>query len=477
MARFSTVFGLSNQQASLDFVDIDLTTDTPLYLDPYAIEIRDDEWSSKCGDHIRSFFNEVMSALRAHNHPRAMHLLGNLHEPNETFLGQSSGRPQGRGVGDHKARQFADALVNSRAFVTGILSDISEAELFIFGVGPDTISDLTTNVLRGLLAEYTANQCNLHSIETHRVNSIGPAWNIQASRWEARQFMLPLYRNRPILLVPKFSVRFGMSIDSQEFYNHHMIEYLRAENLRSGSGLVHTFKDGSRTVYKSAVKAIHPFIKDDLATFVREHPEVLESYKALKGAQGSLAVTDIEKFFDERAFAQVLRDRLSAIQPGNASASEYHSVILGITTFLFHPGLIYPVKEQEIHQGRKRIDIKFTNSGESSFFDSMIKSNQARAISVAVECKNYTKEVANPELDQLSGRFGHQRGFLGFLLCRSIDDRARMIQRCRDTANDGRGYIIVLEDRDIVEMLGLVEQNRRSAINRLLQARFDELIH
>jgi hypothetical protein len=477
MPRFSTVFGLSNQQASLDFVDVELSRDTPLYLDPYAIEIRDDDWSSRCGDHIRSFFNEVMTALRAGNNQRALQLLGNLHEPNETFLGQSTGRPAGRGVGDHKAQQFANALVNSRAFATGLLSDISDAELFIFGVGPDTISDLTTNVIRGLLAEYTSSQCDLHGIETHPVSSIGPAWNIQAARWESRRFMLPLYNRRPILLVPKFSVRFRMAIDSQEFYNHHMIEHLRSENLRSGSGLVHTFKDGSKTVYKNAVKELHPFVKDDLATFARNHPEVLDAYKALQSAKGPLTVTDIEKFFDESAFARSLIDRLSRIQTGNASASEYHSVIMGITTFLFHPGLIYPVKEQEIHDGRKRIDIKFTNSGESGFFDAMIKSNQARAISVAVECKNYTKEVANPELDQLSGRFGHQRGFLGFLLCRSIDDRPRMIARCRDTANDQRGYIIILEDRDIIEMLVLVEQNRRSAINRFLQTRFDELIH
>src|SRR4029079_13781607 len=119
---------------------------------PYAIQIRDDEWSADCGDHIRSFFNEVLDALRTGNDARAIDLLGNLHEPNETFLGQSKGVPSGRGVGLDKANDLADALKKSRAFHTGLLSDISEAELFIRNIGPDMISDLTTNVLRGLLA-------------------------------------------------------------------------------------------------------------------------------------------------------------------------------------------------------------------------------------------------------------------------------------------------------------------------------------
>lgn len=52
MARFSAVFGIEASQAGLDFVDVELSTDMPLFVDPYAIQIRRDEWSDKCGDHI-----------------------------------------------------------------------------------------------------------------------------------------------------------------------------------------------------------------------------------------------------------------------------------------------------------------------------------------------------------------------------------------------------------------------------------------
>lgn len=477
MAKFSETFHLPHGQASLDFVDIDTSRDTQLYLDPYAIEIRDDQWSTLCADHIRSFFSEVLEALRADNRPRAAHLLGNLHEPNETCLGQSRGRPSGRGVGSFKAGQFAEALRDSRAFATGLLTDISEAELFIAGIGSDTISDLTTNILRGVLADYTKEQCDLYNIPTAPVRSLGPVWNMQTNRWEAKALQLPRPAGRPVLLVPKFSVRFRMSLDSQEFYNHHMIEFLRAEHLAAGSGLVHTLKNGDRKVYKKDVKAINEYVKDDLATFVRNHPEVLEEYKRIKGADGALSANDLEKFFDEAAFAQALINRLQRIAAGNAAAGEYHSIALGICTFLFHPGLICPVKEREIHDGRKRIDIKFTNAAKDGFFFRMMAGPQTRALSVAVECKNYTKEINNPELDQMTGRFGHQRGFFGIVLCRSVDNRDRLTQRCKDAANDSRGYVLVLDDADLINMLGMVQSRRRMSIDRFLADRFDEISH
>lgn len=475
MPRFSTAFGLTNAQAELDFVDIDLATDTPLYLDPYAIQIRADEFSESCTDHIRSFFNALLDALREDNDVRATSLLSNLREPNETFLGQSVGRPRGRAVGTHKGAELARAIRESRAFETGLLSDLSEAALFIYGVGSDTISDLTTNILRNLLAEYTKEQCEIYGIETRPVRNIGPIWNITRRDWEACALDLPIYHGRPILLVPKSLVRFRLCLDTQEFYNHHMIEFLRQEYENSNSSLVNILKDGTRRVYKNAVKERHPMIKDDLASFVRDHPEVLERYKELKGAEGALEIDELERFFDERVFANALIERLQAIPGGNDSASEYHSVMIGICTFLFHPSLIIPVKEQEIHEGRKRIDIKFTNAARRGFFATVLQSPQMRSINVPIECKNYTRRIANPEMDQLQGRFGHTRGFFGILLCRDMDNKDRIRAGCRDTALDGRGYMLALDDEDIISMLGFVRDGLRGNIDRYLQMRLDEI--
>jgi len=368
LTKFSVAFNIDKSQAEIDFVDVDLMTDTPLYICPYAIQIRADGWSGACGDHIRSFFSEVLDQLRAGNNARVDHLMAHLHEPNETCLGQSIGRPSGRGVGQDKAAWLSSSLRNSRAFATGVIGDISETELFIHGVGKDTISDLTTNIIRGLLAAYTDEQCLIHGVDTQEIHSLGPVWNMQSRDWEARVLRLPVHRGRPVLLVPKFSVRRKLTLDSQEFYNFHMVEFLQSEYLESTSALVETLKNGNRRVTKKSVKNIHPFIKDDLADFVRKHPEILISYKKLKGASGPLEPSELDDHFDEVLFSQALIDELGLIDSGHAPANEYHSFAMGVCTFLFHPHLITPVKEFEQHHGRKRVDIKYTNTSTSGFF-------------------------------------------------------------------------------------------------------------
>jgi len=260
-----------------------------------------------------------------------------------------------------------------------------------------------------------------------------------------------------------------------------MVEFLRREYLDSRSALVQTFKSGykkgQRYVTKKSVKEKHPLIKDDLATFVLKHPEILEAYKKIQGAKGPLENNDLDTGFDECAFARALITRLNRVPAGLKNAGEYHSIAMGICTFLFYPELIYPVKEKEIHVGRKRIDIKFTNAAEEGFFLRMAQAHQTRALSLPFEYKNYSSDINNPEFDQLGSRFGHQRGFFGIILCRSITERQRIVNACRDAANDGRGYILIFSDADITIMLESIEAGQRQRIDQFLQTRFDEISH
>lgn len=255
-----------------------------------------------------------------------------------------------------------------------------------------------------------------------------------------------------------------------------MIEFLKEEYTNPTSGLAYVLKSGKLKVYKKDVKERHPFIKDDLADFVSKHPKVLEDYKKLQGARGPLSSNDIDEEFDEAAFAEALVKSLERIRPGSDMANEYHSFMIGVLSFLFFPGFICPIKEHEIHSGRKRIDIRFTNAGDRGFFKTILQAPQTRAISVPIECKNYSREIANPELDQIAGRFGHTRGFFGIICCRSIEHKAKFFQRCRDTALDSRGYIVSLDDEDVIRLLRYIANDNRGLVEEILRERFEELL-
>ncbi len=159
---------------------------------------------------------------------------------------------------------------------------------------------------------------------------------------------------------------------------------------------------------------------------------------------------------------------------GNDDAARYHLGIERLLTALFYPALCFPKREQHIHEGRKRIDIVFVNTDSRGFF--FWASSHYPASHVFVECKNYTGDPANPELDQLSGRFSPSRGQLGLLVCRRLANKELFIRRCRDTALDQRGYVLPLDDSDLADLVAARKDGDEARLFVLLKERFDHLV-
>lgn len=327
--RFSQAFSLRKEQAELDFVDIDLEKDLPLFVDPFALSIRKDKWSYYCTQHIVSFFQTAIDAIHADDHDRAKRVLTNLSEPNETRLGMSAYEPSGRGVSGKQAFDLYEALVDSEAAKTGVLSEIAECDLFISGIGPDKISDITTNVIRGPLVEYTQRQCELHGVSLQGSVPAGRFWDMDIRDWTAHYAAMPVWAGRKVLLVPKASVRFRMSLDSQEYYNHFVLEFLQAEHLRAGTALVQTLKNGARRVTKKSLKELHPFSKDELYRFTKAHPQVLDLYKKAERREREASDRDLDEGFDEAAFCDALSAALRSIPTGASAASDFHNLMIG----------------------------------------------------------------------------------------------------------------------------------------------------
>jgi hypothetical protein len=472
MSTFSKVFRINKSQAELDFIDVLINSDTPLFIDPYAISQRRDAWSISCHELIKYFFQLIVESIRAKNHNKAKELLFYLKEPNETHLGFSKKRPQGAGIGRYQAEQLYQAISESSAVKTGFLSSLEECELMIDGISRDKISDLTTNIIRKKLEEYTIAQCDLYNIPIHEV-ALPPFFSQDENAWVSNYYHLPIYKNKPILLIPKFIARYSLDYDSGDYYNSYVLNFLQAENLSARSSLVRTLKNGKRVVYKKDLKAKYPFSKEFLFAFSKNNPKVLAEYKA--------ALSDLEKDHNEinegseseHLLADTLLLALRHIPPGADYASSYHNLMLGILEFIFYPYLIYPRKEKEIHDGRKRIDIVVENGAKSGIFRRLHEIRSIHCPFISIECKNYKTEIANPEIDQLSGRFSRDRGFVGIMCCRSFEDEKLFLKRCIDTFKDGRGLIMYLNDARIAELLTLIKNNNRNQIDSIITGYFD----
>lgn len=276
--RFSEHFGLNRSQQDLDFVDILPETDLPLYLDPYAFKVGTSDLAIECNNLVVDYFDTVLQCVCTNNRFRGRQLLDNLGEPDETRLGVSGEKPQGRGVGRHQAKALYDKLADSLAAKTGLLRDLSDCELMIPGISQDKISDITTNIIREELATFTTEQCRIYGIPMRRV-SRGVAWSEELHNWVNAYADLPMYNGSHLLLVPKWMVRRHIAVDHQEYYQHFVLEFLQYEYLEAGSGLVEVLKNGRQRVTKKSLEQIHKCTKDFLREFSEEHPDVFRQYR------------------------------------------------------------------------------------------------------------------------------------------------------------------------------------------------------
>lgn len=133
-----------------------------------------------------------------------------------------------------------------------------------------------------------------------------------------------------------------------------------------------------------------------------------------------------------------------------------------------------PRKQFEIHEGRKRIDLTYTNVAREGFFSWL--SLHYPSSNIFIECKNYTRDLGNPELDQLAGRFSPSRGQFGLIICRGFADKDLFLKRCQDTAKDNRGFIILLDDDDLSELVTARKQDFHTYEFKLIWQRFQNLI-
>lgn len=141
-----------------------------------------------------------------------------------------------------------------------------------------------------------------------------------------------------------------------------------------------------------------------------------------------------------------------------------------------YPNITKPVIEQEIHDGRKRVDFTFDNSAEFGFFNELHTIKQIPASYIFVECKNYSEDIKNPELDQIAGRFSLRRGKFGFIVFRDIDDFETLIRRCADAFKDDRGCIIPLMDKDLISLLESIKTEKGNITEEFLKDRLRQIV-
>jgi hypothetical protein len=485
MTRVSALYTLGISQGGLDFVDVDVATDSPVYIDPGAIRAQSGLWADECKVSLQTFFKELLVAIGKKDSTRIQALIYPLVEPNETHLGESVGQSRGRSLGSKtKADELIDALSKSKAVKTGMLSDLDDSAMFVEGIDKDIVSDIATCVIRAQLIEYTQKMCVFHGIPMEP-QIAGPIWSSATLQWDdTRTVKLPRANEDKLLLVPKSIIRVHLTVDRGRYYRGYLRPYYEAEVLASPSSeLVRVLKDKTVRVRLKALDDRLGTTKPAIVENTQKYPQALGEYKNKVASEPNSPISDLDMHLaidTPLAEVRAMLEKIKAIAPGDGGATLYHHSAAELLTALFDTSLGNQRIEEDLHSGLKRVDVLYDNVASEGFFRWV--SLHYPAALVVVECKNYSREIANPEFDQLGMRFAPDRGQVGILMCREVQNRDRALARAKSIASDRHGWVLVLDDGDLETMVTEYEAHHAAFAAgpveyAVLKAQFDALIN
>lgn len=253
MASITQHYGIHRP---VTFENVDVGRDNRRYVDPHLLRLRATptpfaQDALRCLD---AFFDGISRAAMSSDATSRAHALDTLQqfkEPWETRLGMARQGFRGHGGARDIGSRIWEAMTSDLEALlnVGILKHLEHLPLFVEGVDNDITSDITTRIVFGPLADFTAAMLKEHSeFETHPHTTHEfdrQVWDPAIGAWSTRRVRLPIVEGRPLLLVPKGWVRGNLLMSPTRFYETSLLSYVQAEQevVLSSGEILRTPKD------------------------------------------------------------------------------------------------------------------------------------------------------------------------------------------------------------------------------------------
>jgi hypothetical protein len=272
--------------------NISLVTDLPLFIDPFLLfNSKKKEYQQLHDSMIRYLrFLKDRSTTGIVN-PALLKAWYHFSEVKENWLGFCVSGNSGRGLGNDFARALND---NLRLIFTDFGAEnvtkgshLEKLCLIKEGVGRDTISDFTTNLIKEYLLNYTQTFAKKHIDKKYRrdIAISRVSFNYKTETWQNGIFDLPMFNKNYVLLTPKdILTKDDTWINKPDFFRQfdRIPDAIENDQLRA-----------QINNYFLSVLPKKPTAKDEhkaVATTALKFPELIDYYIKYKEAHGNEAV-------------------------------------------------------------------------------------------------------------------------------------------------------------------------------------------
>lgn len=290
---FSDYFGISTDVLD-DYgaFNISLINDLPVFIDPFLLfsseKLEYQNLHKKIIEYI-TFLREMSESGSISKGLLAHWFL--FPEVKQNWLGYSKVGNDGAGLG----RKFATALNDNLATIFNDFgaekvtksSHLEKLCLIREGVGKDSISDFTTNLIKGFLCEYTQDFATkfLSKNRTKMVQVSHSEFHYQTRTWCSKKFTLPFIDGDYVLLTPK-----DILTKDEAWINKHDIIGDFDEIIASIPNLELRAQVNEYLLRSIPENSRQREINEAIARTLRKFPELIDRYIRYKEDNGDKAV-------------------------------------------------------------------------------------------------------------------------------------------------------------------------------------------
>lgn len=279
---FTKKFNIKDKQ--IEFFDINVYTDTKNFVDPYCISQTSTQTGKDAQQYINLFMTELLASIQNQVDTRSSYLCSKFNEPNGTRLGYSKVKKDGSGAGSHLAEIFLQELKNIRDIIKlGIFKYLEECQLLCNELRYDRISDITINIVKLPLIQFTQAQCSKHGIKIRKTKSTISYFCVKTDSWKKDHFELPHIDNSEnfIILIPKTFIPKIPTYNPMYFYNNTAQEHFKKQAIIKNDSCISMDRKGNIQVLSKDLKISENYkpTKVNIKRGIMENPKLLIKFR------------------------------------------------------------------------------------------------------------------------------------------------------------------------------------------------------
>lgn len=258
-----------------EIIQLRFKHDNKLFIDPYRINEAESELLARAKQKIIKFFELFFQCIEQNDIQTAQIMGKRLHEINATKLGYGAERNSSGGKGF--CQKDLLYIFNEAIKIRDYIEDMIDVLVFTQNVGPDKISDLTTNIIYEELLEYTTYIINKYNLEIEFKKKNKWTFNVESKCWEKKGVLVPYIANEEILFLPESIVSSRQIFSYEKVYRNLVFPFYKT-NIK-GHKLMRIAKNGEEVLDCKKLRKQYPLTRATVKNFRIQYPEIYRKYK------------------------------------------------------------------------------------------------------------------------------------------------------------------------------------------------------